>query len=89
MTTEASVLCWSGWRGMPVARKLALPTSDISGELIHNSRYDKETGTGGSNGATMRFPPEGDHGANAGLTAARDFLGPVKGSLLSSVLLHT
>lgn len=40
--------------------------------------YDKETGTGGSNGATMRFPPEGDHGANAGLKAARDFLAPIK-----------
>ena len=40
--------------------------------------YDKETNTGGSNGATMRFPPEGDHGANAGLKAARDFLQPVK-----------
>lgn len=42
--------------------------------------FDKETGTGGSNGATMRFAPEGDHGANAGLKAARDFLEPVKGS---------
>lgn len=41
--------------------------------------YDKETGTGGSNGATMRFSPEGDHGANAGLKAARDFINPVKG----------
>jgi cytochrome c peroxidase len=41
--------------------------------------YDKETGTGGSNGATMRFAPEGDHGANAGLKAARDFLQPIKG----------
>nr|URD21180.1 cytochrome c peroxidase [Diaporthe liquidambaris] len=40
--------------------------------------YDKETGTGGSNGATMRFAPEGDHGANAGLKHARDFLEPVK-----------
>ncbi|KAL8843551.1 MAG: hypothetical protein Q9170_000055 [Blastenia crenularia] len=40
--------------------------------------YDKDTGTGGSNGATMRFAPEGDHGANAGLKAARDFLEPVK-----------
>ncbi|KAL9612831.1 MAG: hypothetical protein Q9167_002614 [Letrouitia subvulpina] len=40
--------------------------------------YDKATGTGGSNGATMRFAPEGDHGANAGLKAARDFLEPVK-----------
>ena len=41
--------------------------------------YDKETKTGGSNGATMRFAPEGDHGANAGLKHARDFLEPVKG----------
>lgn len=41
--------------------------------------YDQLTGTGGSNGATMRFAPEGDHGANAGLTHARDFLAPVKG----------
>ena len=40
--------------------------------------YDELTKTGGSNGATMRFPPEGDHGANAGLKAARDFLEPVK-----------
>jgi cytochrome c peroxidase len=44
--------------------------------------YDKETGTGGSNGATMRFDPEGDHGANAGLKAARDFLEPIKGMLM-------
>jgi cytochrome c peroxidase len=41
--------------------------------------FDKETGTGGSNGATMRFAPESDHDANAGLKAARDFLEPVKG----------
>ena len=40
--------------------------------------YDAATGTGGSNGATMRFTPEGDHGANAGLKHARDFLEPVK-----------
>ena len=40
--------------------------------------YDVETKTGGSNGATMRFAPEGDHGANAGLIAARNFLEPVK-----------
>ncbi|KAE9981797.1 heme peroxidase [Venturia inaequalis] len=40
--------------------------------------YDKDTNTGGSNGATMRFAPEGDHGANAGLKAARDFLEPIK-----------
>ncbi|BFZ62790.1 heme peroxidase [Saitoella coloradoensis] len=40
--------------------------------------YDKETGTGGSNGATMRFAPESDHGANAGLKVARDALEPIK-----------
>lgn len=40
--------------------------------------YDAATGTGGSNGATMRFAPEKDHGANAGLQHARDFLEPVK-----------
>lgn len=40
--------------------------------------YDATTGTGGSNGATMRFAPESDHGANAGLKHARDFLEPVK-----------
>ena len=44
--------------------------------------YDKETGTGGSNGATMRFAPESGHGANAGLKAARDFLEPVKRELV-------
>lgn len=40
--------------------------------------FDKSTGTGGSNGATMRFAPESAHGANAGLIAARDFLEPVR-----------
>ena len=44
--------------------------------------YDAQTKTGGSNGATMRFAPEGDHGANAGLKHARDFLEPVKGKFL-------
>ncbi len=28
--------------------------------------YDKATNTGGSNGATMRFAPECNYGANAG-----------------------
>lgn len=41
--------------------------------------YDTKTGTGGSNGATMRFCPESKHGANAGLDIARNFLEPVKG----------
>jgi len=39
--------------------------------------YNKNTGIGGSDGATMRFS-EGNHGANAGLGVARDFLEPVK-----------
>lgn len=47
--------------------------------------YDAATGTGGSNGATMRFAPEGDHGANSGLKHARDFLEPVKGMLAGSL----
>lgn len=40
--------------------------------------YDAETGTGGSNGATMRFGPEGTRSCNAGLENARTFLEPVK-----------
>lgn len=36
--------------------------------------YDKVTGTGGSDGSTMRFAPEAGHGANAGLKVARDLL---------------
>jgi cytochrome c peroxidase len=42
--------------------------------------YDKETGTGGSNGATMRFSPEGGHLANTGLNTARNFLEQIKGT---------
>jgi cytochrome c peroxidase len=40
--------------------------------------YDKASGKGGSNGATMRFDPEAGHGANAGLAVARAFLEPIK-----------
>ncbi|KAK9466220.1 heme peroxidase [Lipomyces arxii] len=40
--------------------------------------YDKETGTGGSNGATMRYKLEGSDGANNGLEYARLFLEPIK-----------
>ena len=35
------------------------------------SAFDK---TGGSNGATMRFKPDSEWGANAGLKVARDFM---------------
>jgi cytochrome c peroxidase len=40
--------------------------------------YDKVSKTGGSDGATMRFPGESGHGANAGLLIARDALEVVK-----------
>ncbi|KDD76719.1 peroxidase [Helicosporidium sp. ATCC 50920] len=40
--------------------------------------WDKNKKTGGSNGATMRFSPESNWGANAGLNQARDLLEPVK-----------
>jgi cytochrome c peroxidase len=40
--------------------------------------YDKNKKTGGSNGAGMRFPPESDWGANAGLAIARGLLEPIK-----------
>ena len=40
--------------------------------------FDKESGSGGSNGATMRFAPESNHGANAGLDVARAKLEPIK-----------
>lgn len=33
--------------------------------------HAQATGTGGSNGATMRYAPESEHGANAGLAVAR------------------
>ncbi|KAI9018021.1 heme peroxidase [Phycomyces nitens] len=36
--------------------------------------YDKNTDTGGSNGATMRFLPESGHAANKGLDIARNIL---------------
>eukprot|EP01006_Ploeotia_vitrea_P031379 TRINITY_DN63713_c0_g2_i1.p1 TRINITY_DN63713_c0_g2~~TRINITY_DN63713_c0_g2_i1.p1 ORF type:complete len:429 (+),score=248.20 TRINITY_DN63713_c0_g2_i1:159-1289(+) len=39
--------------------------------------YDKNDGTGGCNGATMRFEPEQSDPANAGLSIIRDLLHPV------------
>lgn len=40
--------------------------------------YDVKSKTGGSDGATMRFPPEAAFGANAGLAEARKRLEPIK-----------
>lgn len=40
--------------------------------------YDVTTGTGGSNGSTMRYPVEAMDGANNGLEHARKFLEPIK-----------
>lgn len=40
--------------------------------------YDKKDGSGGSNGARMRFKPEASYGNNAGLDMARSVLEPIK-----------
>jgi len=40
--------------------------------------YDKNTRTGGSDGATMRFHPEASWGANGGLKRAQELLKPLK-----------
>lgn len=40
--------------------------------------YKEADGTGGSDGATMRFEPESKWGANAGLDIARNMLEPIK-----------
>lgn len=40
--------------------------------------YDKETNSGGSNYATMRFAPESLHDANAGLKVARELMEKIK-----------
>jgi len=40
--------------------------------------YNKNTGSGGTNGATMRFEPESTDNANAGLHIIRNMLQPVK-----------
>jgi catalase (peroxidase I) len=40
--------------------------------------YDKNDGTGGTNGATMRYEMEANDGANAGLEKARDMVVAVK-----------
>lgn len=39
--------------------------------------YSAKDKNGGSNGAGMRFAPESDDGANAGLEFARQFLDPI------------
>lgn len=40
--------------------------------------FDKKSNTGGSEGCTIRFRPERDHGANAGLDIAMKRLEPIK-----------
>ncbi len=52
----------------------------VLGRLAWHSAgtYDKETNTGGSNGAGMRYEKEGGDPANAGLQHARAFLEPIK-----------
>mmetsp|Transcript_14904 Transcript_14904/g.25478 ORF Transcript_14904/g.25478 Transcript_14904/m.25478 type:complete len:350 (+) Transcript_14904:69-1118(+) len=40
--------------------------------------WDPHSKTGGSDGSTMRYAPEAQMGANAGLDIARDYLEPIK-----------
>ena len=53
----------------PIAMRLAWHMSGT---------FDQATGTGGSNGATIRFSPEQDDDANKGLLIIRDMLLPIK-----------
>lgn len=86
MMMEAMAQSYCDLRGTAAERESSWIKTGIS-QTDRLLRYDKETGTGGSNGATMRFAPEGDHGANAGLKAARDFLEPIKGTSLFVLVL--
>ena len=57
--------------------------TSIAGTLIRLAwhaagTYSVRDGTGGSNGAYMRFSPESNWGCNAGLKLARDFMEPIK-----------
>jgi cytochrome c peroxidase len=45
---------------------------------MNSGTYCKDTDTGGSNGAGMRYEQEGGDPANAGLQHARVFLEPIK-----------
>lgn len=51
--------------------------------------FDSVTGTGGCNGATMRFAPESNDPANAGLSIIRDLLLPVKSVTSSDKRRHS
>jgi len=76
------------WQSVRADIEEAIDNNDIDGQapgplLLRlawhcSGTYDKETGTGGSNGATMRFALESDDPANAGLQKARNLLEPIK-----------
>jgi hypothetical protein len=80
-------LSWFGWHGTRGEHAYTkIPTRESAWELKHSSlqsqslsgTYCKDTDTGGSNGAGMRYEQEGGDPANAGLQHARVFLEPVK-----------
>jgi len=50
--------------------------------------YDKSDGSGGSNGATMRFAPESTDGANNGLDIMRNMLSGVEGLSIADTWAH-
>jgi len=51
--------------------------------------FNKEDGSGGSNGATMRFPPESEDPQNGGLDQARATLEPIYEKHAKSGLTHS
>lgn len=79
MTMAVLGQCLFDWHGTVAERKHRIHSYHPAVAPLTFCSYDKETGTGGSNGATMRFAPEKDHGANAGLAAAQNFMEPVHG----------
>jgi cytochrome c peroxidase len=86
VTNQAECFFWSKTQPDKFAdvRKDIEAIMDDNGPLLvrlawHASgTYEKTGCTGGSNGASMRFPPESTDGANAGLKIARDLLEPIK-----------
>jgi cytochrome c peroxidase len=65
-------------RALPAARSLSLNASPPQRLAWHAAGTYATDGSGGSTGCRMRFSPEKDWGANAGLGLARGLLEPVK-----------
>jgi len=88
MSAPAQCFWWGGgsgtdWAAVDKDIREIIEDNDCGPILVRlawhaSGTYDKATGTGGSNGSTMRFAPEAGDDANAGLDLARDLLEPLK-----------